>query len=100
MSRGGESIPNYLVHSILVTIFCCLPLGIVAIIFAAQVNGKVAQGDYQGARDSSSKAKTFTLIGFIAGIVAWIIVIIWYVIVFMLVASAVKQGINIQVPKN
>ena len=39
-------IPNYLVHAILVTIFCCLPFGIVAIVYAAQVDGKAAVGDY------------------------------------------------------
>ena len=37
-------IPNYLVQAILVTIFCCLPLGIVSIVYAAQVNGKAAAG--------------------------------------------------------
>lgn len=52
-----ESVPNYLVQSILVTIFCCLPLGIVAIVFAAQVNGKLAAGDFYGAQEASNKAK-------------------------------------------
>jgi len=51
------SVPNYLVQAILVTIFCCLPLGIVSIVFAAQVNGKLAAGDYYGAADSSNRAK-------------------------------------------
>ena len=38
-------IKNYLVESILVTICCCLPFGIAAIVFAAQVNGKLQAGD-------------------------------------------------------
>ena len=42
-------IPNYLVQAILVTVFCCLPFGIPAIVFAAQVNSKVAAGDIHGA---------------------------------------------------
>jgi len=50
-------VPNYLVQSILVTIFCCLPFGIPAIVFAAQVNGKLAAGDRMGALESSRKAK-------------------------------------------
>lgn len=53
------SVPNYLVQSILATIFCCWPIGIVAIIYAAQVNSKLASGDYDGAVDASSKAKTW-----------------------------------------
>jgi len=55
--------PNYLIPSILFTIFCCLPLGIPAIIFAAQVNSKLAAGDYDGAVSASRKAKLFMIIG-------------------------------------
>jgi predicted secreted protein len=51
------NIPNYLVQSILATLFCCLPFGIVAIVFAAQVNSKVQAGDIQGAMQASKQAK-------------------------------------------
>jgi len=63
-----ENVPNYLVHSILVTLFCCLPLGIAAIVYAAQVNGKAAAGDIAGARESSAKAKKFCWWAVIAGV--------------------------------
>ena len=59
-----QSVPNYLVQAILVTIFCCLPAGIVAIVFAAQVNGKLQAGDYQGAVAASKTAKTWTWVSF------------------------------------
>ena len=62
------AIPNYLVQSILATIFCCLPLGIVAIIYAAQVNGKIQSGDLQGALSASNSAKTFCWISFGLGL--------------------------------
>ena len=52
-----RQVSNYLVQAILVTIFCCLPFGIVAIVFAAQVNGKLAAGDYAGAVQTSNQAK-------------------------------------------
>ena len=42
--------------AILSTLFCCLPLGIASIVFAAQVNSKYAAGDIAGAQDSSEKA--------------------------------------------
>jgi hypothetical protein len=61
-------IPNYLIQSILVTLCCCLPLGVVAIIFAAQVNQKLAAGDYAGAQEASNKAKMFCWIGFGIGL--------------------------------
>lgn len=75
-----QSVPNYLVQAILVTIFCCLPLGIVGIIFATQVNTKLAAGDYAGAVEASNKAKQWTMIGFIAGIVITVLVILLNVV--------------------
>ena len=63
------NVPNYLVQAILTTIFCCLPLGIVSIVYAAQVNGKVAAGDRAGALQSSRNAKMWAWIAFGAGLV-------------------------------
>ena len=68
-----ESIPNYLVHAILTTIFCCLPFGIVAIVFAAQVNGKISAGDIDGAKQSSAKARTWCWVALGAGLLAIIL---------------------------
>ena len=62
------SIPNYLVQSILVTMCCCLPFGIVAIVYAAQVNGKLAAGDIAGAQDASRKAKMWSWVSFGIGL--------------------------------
>ncbi len=47
---------NHLVFAIMVTIFCCLPGGVIALIYASQVNGKLAMGDYNGAMASSRSA--------------------------------------------
>lgn len=69
---------NYLVESILVTIFCCLPLGIVGIIFASQVNSKFDTGDYDGAVKASTQAKQFMMWGLIAGVV----VLVAYLLIF------------------
>jgi len=63
------NIKNYLVESILVTLCCCLPLGIPAIVFAAQVNGKVESGDIQGAQEASDRAKMFVIIGLVLGLI-------------------------------
>lgn len=69
---------NYLVESILVTIFCCLPLEIVGIIFASQVNSKFDTGDYEGAVKVSNQAKQFMMWGLIAGVV----VLVAYLLIF------------------
>ena len=53
----GATVPNYLVFAILATVFCCLPTGIPAIVYAAQVNGKLQVGDWAGAQVASKNAK-------------------------------------------
>ena len=64
MDTVQQNVQNYLVQSILVTIFCCLPSGIAAIVFSSQVNTKLAAGDYDGAMDSSKKAKLWCWVSF------------------------------------
>jgi hypothetical protein len=75
-----ESVPNYLIPAILSAI-CCFPLGIIGIIFAAQVNGKVAAGDIQGATDASKKAKLFSFIFLGLGILVWGCYLIFWVVI-------------------
>lgn len=60
---------NNLVWAILSTLFCCLPLGIVAIINATKVDGLYNSGDYAGAQEAADKAKKFSMYGLICGIV-------------------------------
>ena len=62
-------IPNHLVWAILATLCCCLPTGIVSIVFAAQVDGKAASGDYDGARKASDNAKLWAWISLGLGLV-------------------------------
>ena len=45
MREPSPYVPNHLVWAIAVTIFCCLPAGMVAIVYAAQVNGMLDAGD-------------------------------------------------------
>lgn len=71
--QRGRRIPNYLAHAILCTIFCCLPFGIVAIVYAAQVDGKAATGDIRGARFASNKAQSWCEIAFYIGIAVQIL---------------------------
>ena len=58
-----------LVPAILVTLFCCLPLGVPAIIFASQVDGKYAVGDYAGAEAAAAKSKKWMWWAFGIGLV-------------------------------
>jgi hypothetical protein len=76
-ASGDERIPNYLVHAILVTLFCCVPFGIPAIIYAAQVDGKAASGDYYGAEQASRRAGFWCTLGFGVGLVVTILSVLF-----------------------
>ena len=52
---------NYMVWAILATLFCCLPFGIVSIIYAAKVSGLYDSGNYDGALNASRKAKQWAI---------------------------------------
>ncbi len=84
-------IPTYLVQSILVTIFCCMPFGIAAIVFAAQVESKRANGDIEGALSSSSKAKTFCWVAFLLGL---LVVVFQFLSIFLTATSSTSAHIS------
>lgn len=69
---------NYLIESILVTIFCCQPFGIVGIVFASQVNSKYALGDYEGAQQALKSARKWMNWGIIAGVVTLVGILVLY----------------------
>ena len=80
-AAAGTTVQNYLIPAILSTVFCCIPLGVVSIIFATQVNSKVASGDIAGAMESSKKAKMCMFIAIGGGLLVWICSIILWVFV-------------------
>ena len=75
--RQSSPPPNYLVQAILVTIFCCLPAGVVSLVYAAQVNGKYEAGDNEGALRMSRGARLWAWIsvgGAFAVVAAFVII--------------------------
>ncbi len=78
--QGPPHIPNYLAPAILSTICCCLPFGIVAIVFAAQVNTKLQAGDTRGAMEASQKARGWCWAAFLSGLV---LTILWPVFLML-----------------
>ena len=80
---------NYLVESILVTIFCCLPLGIVGIVFASQVNTKFDIGDYEGAAKASKDAKKWMIWGLISSA---IIFVLYFILIFAVGGLAILNS--------
>jgi hypothetical protein len=84
---GTATVPNYMVPAI-ISIFCCWPLAIAAIIFASQVNSKLAAGDVAGAEDASKKAKMFSFIAIGLGV----LLILIYVIMMILGVGLSAMG--------
>ena len=77
----GPFSENWLVEAILVTLLCCLPFGIVGIIFAAQVNTKQQAGDMEGAEKARNDAAKWTKIGFWVGIIWLVLVFVFYLFI-------------------
>ncbi|MES2923273.1 MAG: CD225/dispanin family protein [Verrucomicrobiota bacterium] len=55
----GPDIPSNLWQAIVVTLFCCLPFGIVSIVYAAKVDGLKTRGDFAGAMSAAASSRTW-----------------------------------------
>ena len=71
---------NWLAESILVTLLCCLPFGIVGIVNAAQVSSRFKSGDYDGSLRASQEAARWTKISFWVGIGVIALYILFFVV--------------------
>lgn len=65
--------PTYLAWSIVSTLLCCLPLGIVAIIFSSKVESQWRSGDFAGAQRSSQQAKTWAIVSAAVSLVVYML---------------------------
>ncbi|MCK8644870.1 CD225/dispanin family protein [Mycobacterium colombiense] len=85
---GWQEPENYLVWAILCTVLCCLPLGIVSIVYSTKVSGLWAQGRYAEAQEAANNAKKWAIIGAVVGaVVAVIGVVLWFAMFAAIVSS-------------
>jgi Interferon-induced transmembrane protein len=85
--QGQREPDNYLVWAILCTVLCCLPLGIVSIVYSTKVSGLWAQGRYAEAQSASDSAKKWAIIGAIVGAVIYVIIGVLYAFIFAVAVS-------------
>lgn len=93
---GGKTIPytppitpnppaikpsNWLAPAILSTICCCVPFGIVSIVYASKVDNLWAAEDYDGAHEAARKAKTWFWVALSCGLVVGIFTAIYYLVI-------------------
>jgi hypothetical protein len=76
---GQPEPDNYLVWAILTTVLCCVPLGIVSIVYSTKVSGLWAQGRYAEAQSAANSAKKWAIIAAITGAVVGVIIGILFV---------------------
>ncbi len=61
---------NYMVYAILATILCCMPLGIVSVIYANKANTSWGAGKYSESIDATQKARLWLIIAVCVGAVS------------------------------
>ena len=71
--QKGSMPTTYLWQSIVVTLLCCLPFGIVGIIYANKVSDLYIMGNYEEAQNASGKAKTWTIVSLCVGLGFWLL---------------------------
>lgn len=74
--HAGPEIANNLWQSIVVTLLCCLPFGVVSIVYAAKVNGLKQAGLYEEARQAAANSRKWTNISVICGLIGLVVQII------------------------
>ncbi|MDE7024794.1 MAG: CD225/dispanin family protein [Paramuribaculum sp.] len=69
--RNQAPMPStYLVWSIIVTLLCCVPCGVVAIYYSAQVSSRYETGDIKGAEQASERAQLWIILSIVLGLIA------------------------------
>lgn len=71
---------NYLILSILCTLFCCLPLGIVSIVYSSKVDNLYYNQDYAGAERASRQARNWCIASVVVNVVA---VALYFILFFV-----------------
>jgi len=94
--QAPQSMPcpkTWLLPSVLATLFCCIPFGIVGIIKASNVQSLWARGLYDESVKASRAAATWTAVAFFTGVAGWLIYLVCSLLPLMMVASDVPSGI-------
>jgi len=78
MENRPQRPSNYLALAIISTIMCCLPSGIVSIVYSSKVNTLYEAGRYEEAERASKNAKTWGIVSIVVAAVG----ILLYLLIF------------------
>ena len=90
----GQPPPDHLLWAVLAARLGFTPLGLVALVYASQVNNKWAAGDVAGAHEASQKAKAFAIWAALvpAALIAVVVGAMVLAVSAMLVVSGFASG--------
>lgn len=71
---------TWLIESILVTLFCCLPFGIVALIYSSRVESRFFAGRIAEAQEASRSARTWVLVSLFTAIGSFFIYLLFMIV--------------------
>ena len=83
---------NWLIESILVTLLCCLPLGIVGIVYATKVDTLWTTGQREEALRASREAGKWVKIGAISG---FVIILLYAIFIIFGVFAGISSGLEV-----
>lgn len=66
----------YLILSIISTLCCCLPFGVVGIVFSAKINSAMLAGNLEEAQNNAKMARIWIIVSFAIGLLTWLIYMI------------------------
>ncbi|KGL99035.1 Proline-rich transmembrane protein 1, partial [Charadrius vociferus] len=70
---------DYMVESVLVTIFCCLLTGLIALIYSHETRAALGRGDVAQANVASKRAQSLVLFSLLFGLfasISWVIYVL------------------------
>ncbi|XP_029059032.1 proline rich transmembrane protein 1B isoform X1 [Monodon monoceros] len=70
---------DYMVESVLVTLFCCLLTGLIAVVYSHETRAALGRGDLAQAEEASRKARSLVLFSLLFGVfvsTSWVIYVV------------------------
>ena len=62
-----------IILSIISTLCCCLPFGVVGIVFSAKINSAMLAGNLEEAQNNAKMARIWIIVSFAIGLLTWLI---------------------------
>ncbi len=88
---GNPGLPkpnNFLVWAILSTLLCCMPFGIVSIVYATKVDSLWTTGQQSAAEEAAAKAKKWAIVAMASGLALVVVYVLLIVVAGVLGADS------------